>query len=199
MITEYFDEYTKNITKTLAEIDPEALELAYQVIKNTILNHGRIFVMGNGGSAAIASHLATDFFKGVRTNTEIVSPQVISLNDNMALVTAIANDIGYDDTFRYQLFGHKATVKDMVIVISSSGNSPNIVNALEWANRWQIPTIAIVGFSGGRAKEIADLAIHIPVDAYNLSEDCSQIIMHCLAATLRKQFLMDGLACIHPF
>ncbi len=111
-----------------------------------------VFACGNGGSASIANHLQCDHVKGVRNGTDL-NARVFSLSTNVELFSAIANDHGYDTVFEYQLQS-LARPGDVLVAISSSGRSPNIVRALEWANRHGMHTIALTGFSGGAAREL---------------------------------------------
>ena len=118
-----------------------------------------VFSCGNGGSAAVANHLQCDHLKGVRNGTDLQS-RVISLSSNIELLTAIANDVGYHDSFAYQLRA-QSQPGDVLIVISSSGSSPNILRALQWACQNGLRSIALTGFDGGGARSIAEIAIHV--------------------------------------
>jgi phosphoheptose isomerase len=163
-------------------------------ITSILLDSRTIYVCGNGGSAAIAEHLACDCVKGVATDSKNdFALNVVSLSSNLPMISAIANDIGYDEVFSKQLqwlswnlkdFGSYS--KDTLIVISSSGNSPNIIKAIEKAKEREMNTVAIVGFDGGKAKELANWTIHIPSDNYGIVEDASQAIMHFMAQEMRR-------------
>jgi len=143
-----------------------------------------VFSCGNGGSAAIANHLQCDHVKGVRTTTDL-TPRVVSLSANVELLTAIANDRGYEDVFTYQLQS-QSRPGDVLIAISSSGRSPNIVRALTWARDRGLRTIALTGFDGGGAKAVAEVAIHVDDANYGVIEDLHQAIMHALAQYIRQ-------------
>lgn len=143
-----------------------------------------MFSCGNGGSAAIANHLQCDHVKGVRTATDLV-PRVVSLSANVELITAIANDMAYEDVFVYQLQSQSGP-GDVLIAVSSSERSPNIVRALTWARDHDIRTIALTGFSGGQARAVAEVTIHVDSANYGIVEDLHQGIMHALAQYIRQ-------------
>ena len=143
-----------------------------------------VFSCGNGGSAAIANHLQCDHLKGIRTATDL-TPRVVSLSANVDLLTAIANDLGYEDVFVYQLQSQSAP-GDVLMAISSSGRSPNIVRALTWARDHDLRTIALTGFDGGEASTVAEVTIHVNGANYGIVEDLHQAIMHALAQYIRQ-------------
>jgi phosphoheptose isomerase len=149
-----------------------------------------VFACGNGGSAAIANHLQCDHLKGIRTATDLV-PRVVSLSSSIELITAIANDLAYENVFSYQLQSQSAS-GDVLIAISSSGSSPNILRALTWARDHDLRTIALTGFSGGEAMNIADVAIHVSGANYGVVEDLHQAIMHALAQYIRQSRIDAG-------
>jgi len=142
-----------------------------------------LFVCGNGGSAAISNHLLCDFAKGIQTDTAVL-PRVISLSANLEIITAIANDISFEECFVYQL-RTAARPGDLLMTISASGNSENIVKPIQWANDNGIDSIALTGFSGGRSAELATVNVHVEGDNYGVIEDTHQSIMHMLAQYLR--------------
>ena len=144
----------------------------------------RMFSCGNGGSASIANHMQCDHVKGVRTATDL-TPQVLSLSTNVELLTAIANDMGYENVFVYQLQS-QSRPGDVLIAVSSSGRSPNIVRALTWARDHGLRTIAITGFDGGAARAVAEVSVHVDCTNYGIVEDLHQAIMHALAQYIRQ-------------
>lgn len=148
-----------------------------------------IFSCGNGGSAAIANHLVCDCMKGVRAGSSL-KPKVHSLSATIELLTAIVNDIGVEDMFSYQLESLGAP-GDVLIAISSSGSSPNIVKALTWAKANGMTTIAMTGFTGGESARIADISLHVSIDNYGVVEDIHQSLMHILAQYLRVSHFED--------
>lgn len=181
----FFARYQLAIGVAIGTIDHIQLQNAYVILRDA----RRIFVCGNGGSAAIAEHFSCDHMKGVRTSTD-AEPEVISLSSNMALLTAIANDFDYEQVFREQLKMHKLNEDDALVVISSSGNSPNIVQALHHAKFVGAKTIGMVGFKGGLVKWMKpDALLWIQAENYGVVEDCHQILMHSLAQCLRLNSL----------
>lgn len=183
MINEFKKTYINNLNDGLDKILSEDLTKVYLEIESALYNHRDIFVCGNGGSASISEHFSCDHSKGVATNTEFL-PKIHSLSSNMSLLTALANDNGYEEIFSAQLL-LQAKKDDVLVVISSSGNSPNIIRALEVATQLQMKTVALTGFTGGKAKELASFNLHIPVNNYGIVEDCHQILMHILAQYIR--------------
>lgn len=181
---EYFDSYQDAIKTALKGVREEPYGTAYETIKAAGFKHSSIYVCGNGGSASIAEHFSCDHAKGVRGDTKL-RPNVVSLASNMATITAIGNDLGYDKIFSKQLEFSNADREDILIVVSSSGNSPNIIRALEQANDIGMVTIALVGFDGGKAGQMADVTVHVNSQNYGVVEDCHQIIMHSWAQALR--------------
>lgn len=184
---DYFRAYRDNISRAWRNIDQSAVALGAKLLSDCLARDGIIYACGNGGSAAIANHLLCDFHKGIQTNT-LLKPRVVSLSSHLELVTAIANDISYDDVFVYQL---RTMVRpgDVLITISSSGNSENIVRAADWAKKNNIPTISLVGFSGGRSAAIADATIHVAAENYGIVEDVHQSVMHLLSQYLRQSHM----------
>ena len=181
---DYFRAYSTNIAEAWRTIDQTAIAHGAKLLKECLVRDGIIYACGNGGSAAITNHLLCDFHKGIQTSTTI-KPRVISLSSHLELITAIANDISYDDVFVYQL-NTMARPGDLLITISSSGNSENIVRAAQWAKQNAIPTISLVGFSGGRSAAIADATIHVAAENYGIVEDIHQSVMHIFTQFLRQ-------------
>ena len=177
---------------------------ALDTADTTILNHMRdhlilcadsnipVLVIGNGGSADIGDHWSCDFTKGISedTNKKI---NVRNLGSNMALMTAIANDISYEDVFSKQIEWCQE-LDALVIAVSSSGSSPNIVKGLKTAKQKGYSTFAFVGFNGGTVlkNNLADYIVHIDANNYGVVEDCHHILMHMLAQDIRKSFSVKG-------
>jgi len=179
----YFAEYAKELARASETIDPEAMERAGNLLAGAYASGARMFSCGNGGSASIANHMQCDHMKGIRSGTDL-APQVLSLAANVEVLTAIANDIGYHEVFVYQLQS-QARPGDVLIAVSSSGRSRNIVDALTWARDNGLRTIAITGFEGGAARTVADVAIHVDCTNYGVVEDLHQAVMHALAQYVR--------------
>jgi phosphoheptose isomerase len=180
----YFDAYAAELTRAAGSVEPAALDRAAEILIDAYTRGAAVFACGNGGSAAIANHLQCDHLKGIRTATDLV-PRVVSLSSNVELLTAIANDLGYEDVFCYQLQS-QAGPGDVLVAISSSGRSPNIARALMWARDNNLRTIALTGFGGGDAMAVADVAIHVEAANYGIVEDLHQAIMHTLAQYIRQ-------------
>jgi len=185
----YFDAYVDETARAAKSVDPVALDRAAEVLISAHARGARIFSCGNGGSAAIANHMQCDHMRGVAASTDL-APKVTSLSSNVELMTAIANDTSYDNVFAHQL-QWQAAPGDVLIAISSSGRSPNIINAINWARSHQVITIAITGFGGGDARLQADVSIHVDAANYGVVEDLHQLIMHALAQYLRQSRMTD--------
>ncbi len=181
----YFDQ----LARAAATLDDTRMDLATEILSVAYENRKTVFSCGNGGSAAISNHLHCDHLKGTQTDTEL-RPRVISLSSNIETMTAIANDISYDDVFAYQLRS-MADPGDILITISSSGNSENIVSAAQWAKNNGLMVISLTGFGGGRSAELADVNLHIASDNYGIIEDLHQSLMHILAQYVRMIHMPD--------
>lgn len=184
-IFNFLENYKAQIDEGLDNLDTRKFLDIVELITNTHRARGQVFVAGNGGSAAIAEHLSCDHCKGVGSNTGYF-PRVHCLTSNVSMLTAYANDMKYSKVFSEQL-ANLADAGDLLIVISSSGNSPNIIEALKIAKIIGMKTVAFTGFDGGEARGLADISIHIPVCNYGVVEDCHQIIMHMLAQYIRTK------------
>jgi D-sedoheptulose 7-phosphate isomerase/D-glycero-D-manno-heptose 1,7-bisphosphate phosphatase len=180
----YFDAYAEEISRAVKSIEPAMFERAAVTLADAYLRGARIFSCGNGGSASVANHMQCDHVKGVGTNTDL-SPHVLSLSANVELLTAIANDTGYENVFVYQLQA-QSEPGDVVLAVSSSGRSPNIVRVLTWAREQGLGTIALTGFDGGPARDIAEVSVHVDCTNYGVVEDLHQAIMHALAQYIRQ-------------
>jgi phosphoheptose isomerase len=180
----YFDAYAEEMARAAKSIDPAMLERAAATLVDAYLRGAHIFSCGNGGSASIANHMQCDHVKGIRTATDL-SPHVLSLSANVELLTAIANDTGYENVFVYQLQS-QSKPGDVLLAVSSSGRSPNIVRAVTWARDQGLQTIAVTGFDGGAARAAAEVSIHVDCANYGIVEDLHQTIMHALAQYIRQ-------------
>lgn len=180
----FFAAYAEETARAAKSVEGSALDAAAEILVDAYTRDAAVFCCGNGGSAAISNHLQCDHLKGIRTATDL-APRVISLSSNVELMTAIANDFAYDEVFSYQLES-QSRPGDVLIAISSSGRSANIIRALEWAREHTVHTIALTGFDGGEARLIADVAIHVDGANYGVVEDHHQAIMHVLAQYIRQ-------------
>ncbi|MBN2349964.1 MAG: SIS domain-containing protein [Bacteroidales bacterium] len=177
-ISNHFENYFKGVSETLQKLDIQSIESVVDDLLSCREKGAFIYIFGNGGSAANASHIAGDFLKGISYGLE-KRFKIICLNDNIAGTTAITNDLSYDEVFVEQLKTFLSP-NDLVIGISGSGNSENVVRALEYAKSRHAKTIAMCGFKGGRAKEIADSALLVPVNDMEITEDIHIIIFHAI-------------------
>ncbi|MEA2019863.1 MAG: SIS domain-containing protein [Campylobacterota bacterium] len=176
----FIQQYIKNLTNILNNLDLEIIEQIKDALEDTIKNSSKIYIIGNGGSSATASHMVNDLGVGL-SRRDIKNFNVISLADNTPVITAIANDIGYEHIF-YAQIKNKIQKNDLLIAISCSGNSANIVKAVEYAKEQGTKIVGMTGFSGGRLKELSDINFHIATDKgeYGLVEDAHMILDHII-------------------
>lgn len=187
----YADGYFARLAEAAASVDRGKLQQAADILSDVYSRGGFVYSCGNGGSAAIANHLVCDHCKLVQTDTQL-TPRIVSLSTTVEMITAIGNDISYDEVFVYQLRS-MARKGDALITISSSGNSENIVRAAQWAKDQGIPVISMTGFSGGRSATIADVNLHVTADNYGVIEDVHQSLMHILAQYVRQAHMAEDL------
>lgn len=182
---DFVDDYYRRFVEALETFDRAPMQGVLEVLDRVQAAGGTIWVAGNGGSAAIADHTVCDATKG--THVEGTPPlRTVSLNSNVAMLTALANDFDYSEVYRRQL-AYYLEPGDAVLLVSSSGNSPNVVEACRHAAEQGATTIAFVGFSGGRLRELADHVIWVPVDNYGIAEDTHQSLIHVITQYLRAR------------
>ncbi len=179
--------YFETLAKTAGTLDVAAMDQAAALLSAAYLARKTVYACGNGGSAAISNHLHCDHLKGVQTDTNL-KPRIISLSSNLETLTAIANDISYDDVFSYQL-KTMAEAEDVLITVSSSGDSENVVKAATWARDHGLHVIAMTGFTGGRTAKLAHVNLHVDGDNYGIIEDIHQSLMHILAQYVRMDHM----------
>ena len=175
---QWITDYLTAQKAALDSIPAEAVAELIEMLRTALKEDRQIFVCGNGGSAANASHFATDLGKGASDKMG-KRFRVLSINDNVSWMTALGNDYSYDDVFVRQLENY-ARAGDVLLTMSVSGNSPNVVRAMEWAVKNAVHTIALVGGKRGQAAEIAEKAIVINDTHYGRAEDCHMGICHLL-------------------
>lgn len=175
--------YVEILCGVLSDLPLKDLSCALGLLERAFTEGRQVFIAGNGGSAATASHMANDFAKGVAEEGGR-GLRAIALSDNVPLITAIANDRGYTEVFAEQLLtlGHPG---DVLVVISGSGNSANIVRAVEVAQGMQIRTIALLGMGGGQVAQMADVSVVVPSDDYGPIEDIHMVLDHLITAYMR--------------
>ena len=189
-VAEYARRYFKYLKEILDSIDPESIAQFVDLLLDARARNANIFFVGNGGSAATASHFANDL--GVGTRSYARPFRAISLTDNLPVITALANDYGYEEIFVRQLkiLGRNG---DILIAISASGNSPNLVEAMEYASNSKITTVAITAFDGGKMKKIANMGIHVPTKQkeYGPAEDAHMVLDHLVSGYLMR-YIKNG-------
>lgn len=179
------EKYFDRISKAFHAISEIQFLESFSLLNEALESQATIYLIGNGGSAATASHFATDISKTL--NSRGVFGRAISLCDNSSLITAISNDFNFDQIFEKQL-SILANPGDVLVSISASGNSKNLVRAINYANNHQISTMSMSGFSGGELANISKVSLHVPTGEgdYGVAEDCHSIICHYLSEQLRK-------------
>lgn len=182
-----YREYKKYFIESLSLINENEVIAFIQLILQKYKEEKNIFVIGNGGSAANASHFAQDLAKGTRksVNTE-KRIRALSLTDNVSFITALGNDDGYETIFEQQLRTF-ASSGDLLIAISGSGNSPNILKAVEWANKNKLHTIGITGFDGGKLKNNCNQQLHIELNDMATVESIHSYILHYIIIELNRR------------
>jgi D-sedoheptulose 7-phosphate isomerase len=171
--------------ETLQNLSVDAIDRALNLLEETRKKDGTIYIFGNGGSASTASHFQNDFNKGVSEYIE-KKYRFCCLNDNIATVMAIANDIGYEEVFRFQL-RNKLTENDIVMAISGSGNSKNVINAVAYAKENGCKVIGLSGFDGGKLAEMSDILLHVPANSMQITEDIHLLFDHLMMSVLYKE------------
>lgn len=174
----HIEQYLQTEIEILQQLDKEAVNTLMNMMEDTRKAGKRIFICGNGGSAATASHFVCDFMKGVSLEQR-VKYDFECLNDNVPLMMAIGNDIGYEDIFVMPLRA-KLHPGDLVIGISGSGNSENVVRAIRYAKENGGRTAALVGYSGGKLLSLADHAVHVNINNMQIVEDVHMILDHMM-------------------
>lgn len=176
----FIDGYIQKLTTVLSAINKNVVAEIVNCLDATSLQNSKIYIIGNGGSAATASHMANDLSVGLKLR-EIRNFNVESLSDNSSVCTAIANDVGYENIFYAQL-KNKINKDDLLIAISCSGNSANIVKAVEYAKKEGVTIVGMTGFEGGKLKELADIKFHVATDKgeYGIVEDAHMILDHII-------------------
>jgi len=184
-------DYTKDIREYLdrevaviQKLDVEAINEAMNLLLQTFEQGNTVYIFGNGGSAATASHYQNDFNKGISEHTK-KKFNFQCLNDNVATLMAVANDLGYEEVFRFQLRGHLKP-GDVVMAISGSGNSRNIISAVEYAKSCGNQVIGLTGFDGGKLKKLSDVSLHAAINSMQITEDIHMLFDHLMMSVFCK-------------
>ena len=196
-IGSFLDDYAERLAAAAASIDRTKLARAARLLEDAYRRKACVFVCGNGGSAAIANTYVCDHAKLVQTDTDL-RPRVVSLAANVPMISAIANDLSYDDVFLYQL-STTALDGDLLFCISASGDSENVVRAARWARDNGVEVVALTGFSGGRMADMADAHVHVEADNYGVIEDTHQSLMHIFAQYIRQANMDEALIAERKF
>ena len=186
-----FDKYLLYMNKALEGVNPEEIDAVVDNIFDAYLKNKMIFIIGNGGSAASASHFAQDLANGTKVSS--ASPKrikALSLTDNTPYISALGNDEGFESVFEQQLKTF-ASEGDLLIAISGSGNSPNIIKAVDWANNNGLLTIGMTGFDGGLLHKINKLSLHVHLDDMLSAESIHSVLLHYIIIEMRKKIQED--------
>ena len=178
--------YIDGLTAAIDDLPRDRLEALGETLLRAYRNNKQVFTIGNGGSSSTASHMAADLAKNT-IGPNMRRFRITSLNDNAAIVTALANDLGYEHVFSEQLM-NLIRAGDVLIVVSASGNSPNVLNAIRYAQRESAEVVGLLGFDGGKAATLVDNAIVVKSWNYGVVEDVHLIVNHMLVEYF-KDFL----------
>lgn len=192
MIESYLDEYLARLQSTISELPRDRIAALGETLFRAYRNSKQVFILGNGGSSSTASHMAADLAKNT-IGPNMKRFRIMSLNDNAAIMTALANDLGYENVFSEQLT-NLIQAGDVLIVVSASGNSPNVLKAMRYARSCSAEVVGMLGFGGGKAAELSDIALIIPSDHYGVVEDLHLIVNHILV-----DYFKARLAESHPY
>jgi D-sedoheptulose 7-phosphate isomerase len=187
----YSDAYFAELARATQSVDRGRIVAATDILDRAYSRRATLFVCGNGGSASISNHLACDHGKLIATDTDLL-PRIQSLAANIEVITAIANDISYADVFTHQL-KLNGSRGDVVMTVSSSGDSENVVRAAQWGRDNGCEVIALTGFGGGRTATLATVNLHVTANNYGVIEDVHQSLMHLMAQFMRQKRMNEGL------
>jgi D-sedoheptulose 7-phosphate isomerase len=183
--------YLLEAQRVISEMPEQPIAATVSLLYETWRHRKQLFIFGNGGSASTASHMANDLSKATIVAGK-PRMRVMALTDNIALITAWANDNSYDDVFKEQL-ENLLESGDLVIAISASGDSPNILRAIEFAKLRGAVTVGWTGLSGGRLKETARYCVHAPTDDVGLIESAHLVLDHLVTKQIRQRIQADGI------
>lgn len=181
----FIQNYIGELKETLDNLSDEVVVQVLEILHEARLNNQQVFILGNGGSASTASHFVCDLGKNTRV-AGTPNFRVMGLTDNMALFSALANDEGYENVFAQQL-GNFLQPGDVVIGISTSGNSRNVINAIELANSGEAKTIGFTGFDSGELGLLVDINLHVPSHSIEQVEDIHLVLEHLITKALREK------------
>jgi D-sedoheptulose 7-phosphate isomerase len=174
----HVDGYLCRLRAAIEGLPREPLSALGETLLRAYRNNKQVFLLGNGGSSSTASHMAADLAKNT-IGPNMKRFRIVSLNDNAAIMTALANDLGYENVFSEQLT-NLVQAGDVLIVVSASGNSPNVLKAMRYARTRSAEVVGLLGFDGGKAAALSDIALVVPSDHYGIVEDAHLIVNHIL-------------------
>ncbi len=180
----FFKQDLEHEIKTLRALDIDAINATLNLLLEAFEGGNTIYIFDNGGSSSTASHYQNDFNKGISEHTE-KKFNFLCLNNNVATVMAVVNDIGFEEVFQFQLQGHLKP-GDLVMAISGSGNSKNVINAVEYARECGNKIIGLTGFSGGKLRELSDISLHVPINSMQITEDIHMVFDHLMMSIFYK-------------
>jgi D-sedoheptulose 7-phosphate isomerase len=188
--TDFYQNYILKLNQALQQVNLDKLCLMSDCLWDAIQSKRQVFLCGNGGSAANALHIANDFLYGIGKSSN-AAIKVHALTANQSILTCLANDISYEQIFSYQLevFAQK---DDILIALSGSGNSPNIIKAIEAAKNIGMRTFAILGYDGGHCLAIVEEPIHVSINDMQISEDIQLEVGHMILQWLRQRMLFEN-------
>jgi D-sedoheptulose 7-phosphate isomerase len=178
MMESHLDAYLCRLQEAVDALPRECINKLGETLLRAYRNDKQVFLLGNGGSSSTASHMAADLAKNT-IGPNMKRFRIMSLNDNAAIMTALANDLGYESIFSEQLT-NLVQAGDVLVVVSASGNSPNVLKAMRYARLRSAEVVGLLGFDGGEAAELADIPLIVPSEHYGVVEDVHLIINHIL-------------------
>lgn len=185
MYQEFLESYKKELTNAVWGVDPEVFAQAVAILKTAWDQDKQVFIMGNGGSAGTANHFVCDFGKNAVQGAGRRRFRVLSVSDNVEKITALGNDIAFEEVFRFQL-ENLLNPGDVLITVSASGNSPDLVRACQYAKEAGAHQITLSGFAGGKIRDYADAAFVVPLESYERIEDLHLMILHMLVCYFKN-------------
>ncbi len=186
-VSEQAREHLHLLQAAMSELPLSELERLSESLFRAYRNDKQVFTLGNGGSSSTASHMAADLAKNT-IGANMHRFRIMSLNDNVSIMTALANDISFEDVFAEQLINH-IRAGDVLVVVSASGNSPNVLKAMRYARSRSAEVAGLLGFDGGAARRLADIALVVPSDNYGVVENAHLIINHILVDYFKARLM----------
>lgn len=186
---EHVDDYIERLQQAITGLPRDEVATLGESLFRAYRNQKQVFTVGNGGSASTASHMAADLAKNT-IGPNMPRFRISSLNENASIMTALANDLGYEHVFSEQLV-NVIGPGDILIVVSASGNSPNVLRAIDYAQSRSAEVVGLLGFDGGRAAQLADIAVVVPSQHYGVVEDVHLVINHMLVEYFRSRLASE--------